>query len=354
MPATGVGSSLGLTGAEADERRRRGEVNTTVGGTGRSHAAILQANVFSFYNTILFVIGAALLALGRYGDALVSVGLGLLNALISATQEIRAKRELDRLQLLDRALVLVVRDGAEVELAPEEVVRGDVLRVRAGEQVVVDGPLLDGRVEADESLLTGESDAVVKEPGDDLRSGSLRLGRGAPARPRRRRGQLRGAAHRRRPPLHHRPDPAATADHVRGAAGDGPDRADERRDPRAGRAGGVQPAAGRADHRRALRVGALRAVPAHRRRLHRRRGPPVRTGGAGAAGQRRRVGRPRRRRVHRQDREAHHRTADAPAGRARRRGRHRPAGRLRRQRHRAQPHDGRARGRAARAAVGPP
>jgi cation-transporting ATPase E len=169
---------VGLTAAEAEERRRRGEANTAVGGTGRSYATILRTNVFSFFNTILFVIGVALLALGRYSDALVSVGLGLVNALISAVQEIRAKRKLDRLQLLDRAPVLAVRDGREVEVAPEAVVRGDVLRVRPGDQIVVDGPLLDGRVEADESLLTGESDPVAKEPGDELRSGSLCVGGG--------------------------------------------------------------------------------------------------------------------------------------------------------------------------------
>ena len=112
--------------------------------------------------------------MGRYSDAQISVGLGLINALISATQEIRAKHKLDQLQLLDRTPVVAVRDGAEVVVAPEEVVRGDVLRVRAGDQIVVDGPLLPGApVEADESLLTGESDPVVKNPGDDLRSGSL-------------------------------------------------------------------------------------------------------------------------------------------------------------------------------------
>src|SRR6185312_13336252 len=73
-----------------------------------------------------------------------------------------------------RASVLAVRDGEQVEVAPEEIVRGDVLRVRPGDQIVVDGPLLDGgRLEADESLLTGESDPVVKQPGDELRSGSL-------------------------------------------------------------------------------------------------------------------------------------------------------------------------------------
>jgi cation-transporting P-type ATPase E len=163
----------GLTTAEADARRRRGEANSAVSGTTRGYATILRTNVFSFYNTVLFAIGIALLALGRYSDALISVGLGLVNALISAVQEIRAKRKLDRLQLLDRAPVLVVRDGREIEVLPDVVVRGDLLRVRAGDQIVVDGPLVDGRVEADESLLTGESEPVVKDPGDELRSGSL-------------------------------------------------------------------------------------------------------------------------------------------------------------------------------------
>ncbi|WP_430787582.1 HAD-IC family P-type ATPase [Actinoplanes sp. G11-F43] len=166
--------SEGLTTAEAEARRRRGEGNTAVRGGGRSYGEILRTNVFSFFNLILFVIGAVLLTMQRYSDALISVGLGLINAVISAAQEIRAKHKLTRLQLLDRAGVLVVRDGREVELSPDQVVRGDVLRVRPGDQIVVDGPLLDGgRLEADESLLTGESDPVVKHPGDGLRSGSL-------------------------------------------------------------------------------------------------------------------------------------------------------------------------------------
>ena len=167
----------GLTDAEAVARRRRGEGNVAVTGSSRTYARILRTNVFSFYNTILFVIGAALLALGRYNDAIVSVGLGLVNAAISAVQEIRAKRQLDRLQLLSRAVVHVVRDGREVAVAPEDVVRGDVVHVRAGDQIVVDGPVLDGgRLEVDESLLTGEADPLVKEPGEDLLSGSFCVG----------------------------------------------------------------------------------------------------------------------------------------------------------------------------------
>ncbi|TCK22369.1 HAD-IC family P-type ATPase [Pseudonocardia endophytica] len=167
-------AASGLSTQEAAARLRAGEGNTAVSGSSRTYATILRTNVFSFYNTILFVIGATLLALGRYNDAFVSVGLGLVNAVIGAVQEIGAKRKLDGLQLLDQKSVTVLRDGVETELAADQVVRGDVLRVRAGDQIVVDGPLLDGgRVETDESLLTGESDPVAKAQGDDLRSGSL-------------------------------------------------------------------------------------------------------------------------------------------------------------------------------------
>jgi cation-transporting ATPase E len=178
QPTPGTGPvPEGLTGTEAEARRRRGEANVADRGTSRTYTRILRTNVFSFYNSILFTIGAALLALGRTNDAVVSVGLGLVNAGISAVQEIRAKRQLDRLQLLARAVVHVVRDGRSVETTPEGVVRGDVVVVRPGDQIVVDGPLLDGgRIEVDESLLTGEADPLVKKPGDDVLSGSFCVG----------------------------------------------------------------------------------------------------------------------------------------------------------------------------------
>ncbi|NEK59272.1 HAD-IC family P-type ATPase [Geodermatophilus sabuli] len=169
----------GLSAREAAERLRRGQGNGAGDGSSRSYVRILRTNVFNSYNSILFTIGAALLALGRWNDAVISVGLGLLNAAISAVQEIRAKRKLDRLQLLNRSRVTVVRDGRDAEVAPEEVVAGDVLHVTPGDQVVVDGPVLDGgRIEVDESLLTGESDPLVKEPGEDLLSGSSCVGGG--------------------------------------------------------------------------------------------------------------------------------------------------------------------------------
>jgi cation-transporting ATPase E len=168
----------GLSAGEAEARRRRGEGNVSVTGSSRRYVRILRTNVLSFYNCILFVIGAVLLSLGRYSDALVSVGVGVLNAAMSAVQEIRAMRQLDRLQLLARGTVVVVRESREVEVFPEEVVRGDVVHVRPGDQIVVDGPVLNGRVEVDESLLTGESDPLVKPPGEDLLSGSHCVGGG--------------------------------------------------------------------------------------------------------------------------------------------------------------------------------
>ena len=166
----------GLTEAQARDAARRGRANTPVSGSGRTTARILRSTVFSFYNNTLFVIGFALLALGRYSDALVSVGLGIVNAALAAVQELRAKRQLDRLQLLAREPVTVVRDGGNRTVPPSEVVVGDLVRVRHGEQIVVDGPLVDGRVEADESLLTGESDPIAKAVGDPLLSGSACAG----------------------------------------------------------------------------------------------------------------------------------------------------------------------------------
>src|SRR3954454_22469328 len=166
----------GLSSREAEARRRRGEGNEAVSASSRGYARIGRTTVLNVYTSILFGIGAALLALGRYSDALISVSIGLLNAVISAVQEIRAKRQLDQLQLLARSAVVVVRDGRDTDVVPEAVVRGDVVRVHAGDQVVVDGPVLEGAIEVDESLLTGESDAQRRTAGEDLLSGSHCVG----------------------------------------------------------------------------------------------------------------------------------------------------------------------------------
>ena len=164
----------GLTESEARERRERGLGNDTEVRTGRTYHAIVRANLFTTYNNILFAIGVALVALGRYWDAVTSVGIGLVNALISTAQEVRAKRQLDRIALLSTPAVAVVREGRERGVDPAELVVGDVVRIGTGDQVVVDGAVLgDGALEVDESLLTGEPDLIPKRAGDRLFSGSF-------------------------------------------------------------------------------------------------------------------------------------------------------------------------------------
>src|ERR671917_2498146 len=108
----------GLTESEARERRERGLGNDTEVRTGRTYWDIVRANLFTTYNNILFAIGVALIALGRYYDAATSVGIGLVNALISTAQEIRAKRQLDRIALVSTPTVAVVREGREREVDP--------------------------------------------------------------------------------------------------------------------------------------------------------------------------------------------------------------------------------------------
>ena len=169
-------SEKGLTEAEARRRRERGEGNDVRIATSRSYLVIVRTNLFTFFNNILFAIGIALIVLGEWNDAMTSVGLGLVNAVIGTIQELRAKRQLDRIALLHRPKVTLVRDGAERSGDPDEIVKGDHVRLRPGDQVLVDGTLVAGGVlEMDESLLTGESDGVRKSPGDELLSGSICL-----------------------------------------------------------------------------------------------------------------------------------------------------------------------------------
>ena len=164
----------GLTDDEARARRARGEGNDFEVGASRGYFDIARANLFNFFNNLLFVIGVALIALGRFYDAMTSVGLALVNAVISTVQELHAKRQLDRIALLTRPTVTLVRSGGERTADPTEIVKGDILRLRSGDQVVVDGTVVgDGLMEIDESLLTGESAVVRKREGEALLSGSF-------------------------------------------------------------------------------------------------------------------------------------------------------------------------------------
>src|SRR5712664_1719272 len=144
----------GLSSAQVGERRLRGLTNAGGERTSRSVAEILRANILTRFNLIL--------------------GVLLANALIGIGQELRAKRTLDRLAVLSAPRVRVVRDGAPVEIAVEELVVDDLVDLRAGDQLVADGVVrASASLQADESLLTGESEQVDKRAGDRLLSGSF-------------------------------------------------------------------------------------------------------------------------------------------------------------------------------------
>jgi len=163
----------GLSSAQVAERRLRGLTNAGGERTSRSVAEILRANIVTRFNLILGVLLAVILIAGQPQDALFGVVL-VANALIGIGQELRAKRTLDRLAVLSAPRVRVVRDGAPVEIAVEELVVDDLVDLRAGDQLVADGVVrASASLQADESLLTGESEQVDKRAGDQLLSGSF-------------------------------------------------------------------------------------------------------------------------------------------------------------------------------------
>jgi cation-transporting ATPase E len=169
----------GLSEQEVRARRVQGQGNTPPPPTGRTYSRILRENVFTFINNVLFGLGLALVLVGRPMDALISVGIVTINVAVGVVQEVRAKRTLDRIALLTRPKATVVRAGQEYSVFPEELVLGDVLKVGPGDQVLLDGSVLEGKMQVDESQLTGESDLIPKGPGDQVLSGSFCVNGGA-------------------------------------------------------------------------------------------------------------------------------------------------------------------------------
>jgi cation-transporting ATPase E len=163
----------GLSGSEVAERRSRGLANTGTERTSRSLTEILRANILTRFNFILGALLAVILAVGEPQDALFGLVL-VANALIGIAQELRAKRTLDRLAVLSAPQARVIRDGSRQDIPVGDLVADDLVDLRPGDQVVADGVVRDSvGLEADESLLTGESEPVGKHPGDRLLSGSF-------------------------------------------------------------------------------------------------------------------------------------------------------------------------------------
>src|SRR6266540_3719793 len=163
----------GLSTAEVSERVERGLVNDVPEAPTRTFGQIIRANVVTRFNLLLGSLLAVILVVGPLQDALFGVVL-VSNALVGIVQEVRAKRTLERLALINAPRATVLRDGERREVDLGEVVLDDVVQLGPGDQVVVDGEVLDSvGLEVDESLLSGESEPVTKSAGEEVFSGSF-------------------------------------------------------------------------------------------------------------------------------------------------------------------------------------
>ena len=141
--------------------------------TSRSYASIVRANVFTVFNLILVVAGVATFVFGHWEDALF-IAILVANSGIGIIQEARAKRALDQLAALVAPTATVIRGGRQRQVGVDQVVAGDLVRIQAGDQLVADGKLEQSAgLTLDESILTGESHAVPRHTGDEVRSGSF-------------------------------------------------------------------------------------------------------------------------------------------------------------------------------------
>lgn len=171
----------GLTSDEVKERVSKGEVNSVEQIVSRSYTDIIVKNVFTSFNILLFILGAILIIVGEPIDALAATGVIILNIIVATIQESRAKRRLDKIALLMRPKVTVLRDDCEKVIDQAEIVKDDIVILNPGDQALVDGVLLEMEyLEMDESLLTGESSTVRKHVNDKIYSGSFCVtGKGA-------------------------------------------------------------------------------------------------------------------------------------------------------------------------------
>lgn len=162
----------GLTSAEVNERINKGLVNQADTSTEKSTKEIILSNTLTYFNLIFLVITVLLCLVGSFRN-LTFLPIVIGNMLIGIFQEIRAKKTLDKMNILNAPHAVVVRDGMEQQILSEELVQDDVIILSAGDQICADAIVIDGSIQVNESLLTGEADEVEKTSDSELLSGSF-------------------------------------------------------------------------------------------------------------------------------------------------------------------------------------
>ncbi len=165
----------GLTIEEVEYRYNNGLVNYNTNSETKSFKDIILENTFTLFNIINIVLAFAIVLVGSYKNLLFMV-IVIANTLISIFQQIRSKKTLDKLKVTINAKILTRRVGTDNYLRPDEIVKDDIIILKQGNQVLVDSIIRDGKVEVDESFITGESDTIYKKTGDTILSGSFIVG----------------------------------------------------------------------------------------------------------------------------------------------------------------------------------
>ncbi len=173
IPVLETDPGLGLTAAQAEERALGGLANVSVAPPTRTVGQIVRSNLFTYFNAVFVLLAAALIAVRASIFNLSFLGVVIINAVIGIYQELRSKKALDELNILQTPQAVVLRDGAEVTLPTGELVRDDIIRLSAGEQICADAVVARGECLVNEALVTGEADEIRKAPGDELLSGSF-------------------------------------------------------------------------------------------------------------------------------------------------------------------------------------
>lgn len=162
----------GLTAQQVAERMEKGLWNKKAESATKTTKEIIKSNVFTYFNLIFLVIALLLIGVGAFRD-LTFLPIIIANTLIGIVQEIRSKKVLDDLSILNSPKTRVIRDGSKKEIPADELVLDDIVELSAGGQIPADAVVLNGQLNVNESLLTGESDEIVKKSGDELLSGSF-------------------------------------------------------------------------------------------------------------------------------------------------------------------------------------
>ena len=163
---------MGLTSEEVRERIDNGQTNHTDISTQKTVGQIVKSNLLTYFNLIFLILTVLLCIVGSFRNlTFLPVIIG--NTVIGIFQELRAKKTLDKMSMLNAPHSIVVRDGEQQQIQSEELVKDDIIILSAGNQICADATVLSGSISVNEALLTGESDEIKKKSGDRLMSGSF-------------------------------------------------------------------------------------------------------------------------------------------------------------------------------------